>query len=285
MTAIFMLLLTALPYFFFVYIKKKLKWSFINPLLFAIAVDMAVLLSFKIDSKTYASGAKYVSLLLTPATIALAFPLYEELKTIKKDIVPILMSIVFGVFSSVLTVFVIYKIFVLEKVHFATLLPKSITTAIGIDVSRSMGGIVSITVFTIIFTGIFGAMVSDAVFKIMKIKSDVAKGVALGSASHAIGTAKANNMNELTGAASSMSLVISGILSVIILPFFVWFFVQARPWARSFLGNAHVLHIRSACLVGPLRPIITLATKNLFGDDSLTRVKLLRLMLEFSLQN
>lgn len=131
------------------------------------------------------------------------------------------MSIVFGVFSSVLTVFAIYKIFVLEKVHFATLLPKSITTAIGIDVSRSMGGIVSITVFTIIFTGIFGAMVSDAVFKIMKIKSDVAKGVALGSASHAIGTAKANNMNELTGAASSMSLVVSGILSVIILPFFV----------------------------------------------------------------
>lgn len=221
MTAILMLLLTALPYFFFVYIKKKLKCSFINPLLFAIAVDMAVLLSFKIDSKTYASGAKYVSLLLTPATIALAYPLYEELKTIKEDIVPILMSIVFGVFSSVLTVFVIYKIFMLEKVHFATLLPKSITTAIGIDVSRSMGGIVSITVFTIIFTGIFGAMVSDWVFKLMKIKSDIAKGVALGSASHAIGTAKANTMNEPTGAASSMSLVLSGILSVIILPFFV----------------------------------------------------------------
>lgn len=140
MTAILMLLLTALPYFFFVYVKKKTKWSFINPLLFAIAVDIAVLLSFKIDSKTYASGAKYVSLLLTPATIALAYPLYEELKTIKEDIVPILLSIVFGVFSSVLTVFVIYKIFVLEKVHFATLLPKSITTAIGIDVSRSMGG-------------------------------------------------------------------------------------------------------------------------------------------------
>ena len=221
MKAIIMLILTVAPYFFFVYIKKKLKWSFVNPLLFAIAVDMAILLSFNIDTKTYQSGAKYVSVLLTPATIALAFPLYEELKTIEKDIVPIALSIIFGVFSSLLTVFVIYKIFLLEKVHFITLMPKSITTAIGIDVSRSMGGIVSITVFTIIFTGIFGAMVSDAVFKLMKIKSDIAKGVALGSASHAIGTAKANNMNELCGAASSMSLVISGILSVIILPFFV----------------------------------------------------------------
>lgn len=221
MKAIIMLILTVAPYFFFVYIKKKLKWSFVNPLLFAIAVDMAVLLSFNIDTKTYQSGAKYVTMLLTPATIALAFPLYEELKTIEKDIVPIALSIIFGVFSSLLTVFVIYKIFLLEKVHFITLMPKSITTAIGIDVSRSMGGIVSITVFTIIFTGIFGAMVSDAVFKLMKIKSDIAKGVALGSASHAIGTAKANNMNELCGAASSMSLVISGILSVIILPFFV----------------------------------------------------------------
>lgn len=221
MKAIIMLILTVAPYFFFVYIKKKLKWSFVNPLLFAIAVDMAILLSFNIETKTYQSGAKYVSVLLTPATIALAFPLYEELKTIEKDIVPIALSIVFGVFSSLLTVFVIYKIFLLEKVHFITLMPKSITTAIGIDVSRSMGGIVSITVFTIIFTGIFGAMVSDAVFKLMKIKSDIAKGVALGSASHAIGTAKANNMNELCGAASSMSLVISGILSVIILPFFV----------------------------------------------------------------
>lgn len=221
MKAVIMLILTVAPYFFFVYIKKKLKWSFVNPLLFAIAVDMAILLSFNIDTKTYQSGAKYVSVLLTPATIALAFPLYEELKTIEKDIVPIALSIIFGVFSSLLTVFVIYKIFLLEKVHFITLMPKSITTAIGIDVSRSMGGIVSITVFTIIFTGIFGAMVSDAVFKLMKIKSDIAKGVALGSASHAIGTAKANNMNELCGAASSMSLVISGILSVIILPFFV----------------------------------------------------------------
>lgn len=221
MKAVIMLILTVAPYFFFVYIKKKLKWSFVNPLLFAIAVDMAVLLSFNIDTKTYQSGAKYVTMLLTPATIALAFPLYEELKTIEKDIVPIALSIIFGVFSSLLTVFVIYKIFLLEKVHFITLMPKSITTAIGIDVSRSMGGIVSITVFTIIFTGIFGAMVSDAVFKLMKIKSDIAKGVALGSASHAIGTAKANNMNELCGAASSMSLVISGILSVIILPFFV----------------------------------------------------------------
>lgn len=221
MKAIIMLILTVAPYFFFVYIKKKLKWSFVNPLLFAIAVDMAVLLSFNIDTKTYQSGAKYVTMLLTPATIALAFPLYEELKTIEKDIVPIALSIIFGVFSSLLTVFVIYKIFLLEKVHFITLMPKSITTAIGIDVSRSMGGIVSITVFTIIFTGIFGAMVSDAVFKLMKIKSDIAKGVTLGSASHAIGTAKANNMNELCGAASSMSLVISGILSVIILPLFI----------------------------------------------------------------
>lgn len=221
MKAVIMLILTVAPYFFFVYIKKKLKWSFVNPLLFAIAVDMAVLLSFNIDTKTYQSGAKYVTMLLTPATIALAFPLYEELKTIEKDIVPIALSIIFGVFSSLLTVFVIYKIFLLEKVHFITLMPKSITTAIGIDVSRSMGGIVSITVFTIIFTGIFGAIVSDAVFKLMKIKSDIAKGVALGSASHAIGTAKANNMNELCGAASSMSLVISGILSVIILPLFI----------------------------------------------------------------
>lgn len=218
MTALLMLILTVSPYFFFVYIKKKLVWSFVNPLLFGIIVDMCILLSFKIDTQSYTSGAKYVSFFLTPATIALAYPLYEELKTIKKDIVPILLSILFGVASSVFTVFVIYKLFSLEKIHFATLLPKSITTAIGIDVSKSLGGIVSITVFTIIFTGIFGAMLSDFIFKLIKIDSDIAKGVALGSASHAIGTAKANTMNELCGAASSMSLVLSGIISVIVLP-------------------------------------------------------------------
>lgn len=195
--------------------RRKWRSAILNPLLISIVIVIVVLLVFHVDYETYNEGAKYLSYLLTPATVCLAIPLYEQLEHLKKNVKAIAAGILSGVLSSLVSVLALSAVFGLSHEEYVTLLPKSITTAIGMGVSEELGGIVTITVAVIIVTGVLGNIIADLVCRLFRIQEPVAKGIAIGSASHAIGTAKALEMGEVEGAMSSLSIAVSGILTVI----------------------------------------------------------------------
>ena len=202
-------------YFIGALLKKKFRLGILNPLLISIIVTIAVLLIFKVDYKTYNEGAKYISYLLTPATVCLAVPLYEQFEQLKKNWKAVFSGIISGMLTSLCCIFLFAVVFDFDLQTYVTFLPKSITTAIGMGVSDELGGYVSVTVAVIIITGVLGNILADFVYKLFRIKDPIAKGVGLGSASHAIGTAKAMELGEVEGAMSSLSIVISGILTVL----------------------------------------------------------------------
>ena len=196
-------------------LNKKFKLPIFNPLLISIVIIILFLMMTGIDYEIYEEGAKYISYLLTPATVCLAIPLYEQITLLKKNYKAILLGILSGVLTSLLCVFIMAVILNLSHEEYVTLLPKSITTAIGIGVSEELGGYVTLTVAVIIITGILGNMIAETVCKVFKITEPIAKGVALGTASHAIGTARANEMGKTEGAISGLSIAVAGLLTVV----------------------------------------------------------------------
>ncbi len=196
-------------------LKKKWKLDLCNPLLIAVIIVILVLSVLKIDCRVYQQGAKYISFLLTPATICLAVPLYEQIELLKKNYIAVLLGIFSGVLSSLASIFILAVLFELDHASYVTLLPKSITTAIGMGVSEELGGYVSVTVAVIIVTGVIGNMFAETICRVFKIQDSIAKGIAIGTSSHAIGTAKAMELGEVEGAMSSLSIVVSGILTVL----------------------------------------------------------------------
>jgi predicted murein hydrolase (TIGR00659 family) len=176
---------------------------------------MAVLLIFGVDYESYNDGAKYLSYLLTPATVCLAIPLYQQLEMLKNNIKAILAGIFSGMLTSLVSVLLLALLFHFNHEQYVTLLPKSITTAIGMGVSEELGGIVTITVAVIIITGVLGNIMAETICKIFHIKDPVAKGIAIGTSSHAIGTVKAMEMGEIEGAMSSLAIVVCGLFTVI----------------------------------------------------------------------
>lgn len=199
-----------------VLIKKKLKLAIFNPLLISIALIIVFLLAFHIKYNVYESGAQYLSYFLTPATVALAVPLYEQIEPLKKNWEAIVAGILSGALTSALCVLAVALIFQLDHKQYVTLLPKSITTAIGMGLSEELGGIVTITVAVIVVTGVIGNMFAESICKLFHITDPVAKGIGIGSASHAMGTAKAMEMGEIEGAMSSLSIAVSGLLTVVV---------------------------------------------------------------------
>ena len=197
------------------FLKKKLGWPVLNPLLVSIILVIIALKGLGISYEVYNASAKYISYLLTPATVCLAVPLYEQLELLKKNWQAMLLGIGAGVLTSVVTVFVLAKLLGLNHQEYVTLLPKSITTAIGMGVSEELGGYVTITVAVIIITGVLGNILAELICKIFKIEHPIAKGLAIGSASHAIGTAKAMEMGEVEGAISSLAIAVAGVLTVV----------------------------------------------------------------------
>lgn len=196
-------------------IQKKIKRNFFNPLLFSILFVMGILFLCKIDYKAYQEGASYLSYLLTPATVCLAVPLYHQLELLKKNKAAILAGSIAGVLSSLCSILLLSFLLGLEHAQYVTLLPKSITTAIGMGVSEELGGIPNITASVIIITGIFGSVSAKGVCRIFRIKEPIAVGLAMGTAAHAVGTAKAMELGEIEGAMSSLAVVVSGLLTVV----------------------------------------------------------------------
>ncbi len=208
--------ISLIGYYIGVLLKKKFKSGILNPLLISIILVIIFLVVTKTEYQNFNASAKYLSWLLTPATVSLAIPLYTELDRLKKNIRAIAISITVGTVVSLLCILVMSMLFHLTHEQYVTFLPKSITTAIGMSVSEEMGGVVSITVAAIIVTGIFGNVAGETVFKIFRITEPVAKGLALGTSAHAIGTSKAMELGEVEGAMSSLSIVTAGILTVIL---------------------------------------------------------------------
>lgn len=215
--------LSLISYLIGMLLKKKFKLGIFNPLLIAIVVSIIVLLIGKVDYKVYNQGAKYLSWLLTPATVCLAIPLYEQWGLLKKNFKAVLLGLIAGVVTSLGTVYVLSLIMGLSHKDYVTLLPKSITTAIGMGVSEELGGYVTITVAVIVVTGVLGNMAGALVCKIFRITEPISKGLAFGSAAHAIGTAKAIEIGEVEGAMSSLAIAVSGILTVVLSSVFAYF--------------------------------------------------------------
>lgn len=211
----FGVMISVFTYLIGVKLKQRFKMAILNPLLIAIVLTSVVLLSLNISYESYNAGAKYLSYLLTPATVCLSISLYEQAELLKNNWKAVMVGIVSGVLTSLTCILVMCLLLKMGHAEYVTLLPKSITTAIGIGVSEELGGYATITASVIIITGILGNMMAEGVCKIFRIKHPIAKGIAIGTASHAIGTAKAMELGEIEGAMSSLSIAVSGLLTVV----------------------------------------------------------------------
>ena len=170
------------------------------------------------DYDTYNNSASYLSWLLTPATVCLAIPLYKQLRLLKEHGAAVAAGIAAGVAASAVSIFLLCRVMGLTHLHYVTLLPKSITTAIGMGVSEEAGGLVTLTVISIAVTGLTGNIIGETVLRLAGIRHPVAKGLALGTSAHAVGTAKALEMGEVEGAMSSLSIAVAGLLTGIVVP-------------------------------------------------------------------
>ncbi len=199
-------------------VREKWKLPIFNPLLIAMLIVIAVLFLCDIDYETYHQGAQYITFLLTPATICLAVPLYRQIEVLKKNVAAIVISILCGCIAHVLIVLGIAVLFGVEDILILSILPKSVTTPIAIGISEEIGGIQAVTVVGVCTAGILGSVVGPTIFKWCKVTEPVAQGLGMGAPSHAIGTSKALEMGEIQGAMSSLAIVVTGILTVIIVP-------------------------------------------------------------------
>ena len=216
--SLFPLVLTLGSYQIGLWCQKKTRSTLCNPLLIASVLSIGVLLLFHIDPKVYQAGTAGISWLLTPATVCLAVPLYEQLKVLKSHLAAILTGIAAGVFTSLLSIFLLCRVFSLDNVITLSMLPKSITTAIGLALAESGGGIPALTSAAIIITGILGNLTGSFLCKLLKITDPIAQGVGFGTACHVIGTSRASEIDPLAGAVSSLSLAVAGILTALVFP-------------------------------------------------------------------
>ncbi len=216
--SLFGILITLVAFQIGIYISKKIKLPIFNPILIALALIISGLLIFDIDYEVYNNGGKIINSFLGPATVVLAVPLYKQLNLLKKNLVPILVGVIVGSTTSIVSVIILGKLLGVDKQLIISLIPKSVTTPIGVELSNSLGGIQSITIVAIVITGITGAVVATTINKYLKVKSKIAIGVGIGTSSHALGTTKAFEIGEAQGAMSSLSIGIAGLITVLIAP-------------------------------------------------------------------
>ena len=207
------------------FLNKKTKISLLNPLLVATVFIIFILVVFQIDVETYNIGGDYISFFLGPATVILAVPLYEQMERLKSNWFSILAGIFIGSLSCMLFVIFLSGIFGLTKEILLSVIPKSITTPMGIELSKSFGGNAGITVASIMVTGLTGAVITPLICKIFRIKDKIAKGIAFGTAAHAVGTSRALEEGEIEGAMSSLSIGIAGIWTSLLAPVLVRIFL------------------------------------------------------------
>jgi predicted murein hydrolase (TIGR00659 family) len=205
-------------------INRRWPSPFTTPLFLATVFIIIVLLETGISYTDYNSGAQYITYFLVPLTVSLAVPMYKQLPLLKRHVLPILLAILIGVVCSVLTVIFICIFFGLGDIIARSLVSISVTTAIAIGITEKMGGVVALTVSSVIVTGILGASISDVVCNKIGLRGAIARGLAIGNASHAAGTTKAMQMGPVEGALSSLAIVLSGLMTAVVAPLAIWIF-------------------------------------------------------------
>ena len=216
---VFGVIISLIAYEIGIYIKKRGKLSIFNPLLIAIVIIILFLTKFHITYTDYNNGGQIISFFLFPATVALALPMYKKFALFKVNAIPILVGIFSGAISGFICIVFLSKLFRLTNVLTESLIPKSITTPIGVALSKQLGGFTAITVVAIIMTGIIGSIVGPFLYKVLRIKDKVALGIAMGASAHALGTARSMEIGEIEGAMSGITMAISGIVAVLLYPF------------------------------------------------------------------
>lgn len=197
-------------------LQKKLKSPLCNPLLFAILVIVLILLLFDIPYDSYNNGGAIINMFLAPATACLAVSIYTKLQLLKENAIPILVGCTVGSLTSMGSVYLLCRLFGLDASMTASLLPKSITTPIAVEVCQTHGGIIPVTVIAVIFTGILGSILAPYLIRIFRVKNPITAGLSIGACSHAVGTSKAIELGETEGAMSGLAIGVCGILTVII---------------------------------------------------------------------
>ena len=199
--------------------QKKWKLAILNPIVVSAAVIILLLHVLDIPNEVYQAGCSAMTFLLTPATICLAISFYDQFNALKAHLPAVAAGVLVGTVASLGSIWMMARIFGLDQALTASLLPKSVTTAIGMALSQEIGGIGAITTAAIIITGILGNIAGPAMCKLFRLEDEISRGVAFGTAAHVIGTAKAAELGKMTGAVSSLSLTLAGLITCLIMSF------------------------------------------------------------------
>lgn len=223
-TPIFGFALTVIAFQVGLYINRKVRNAIFNPLIIAITLIMIVLISLDIDYEIYNKGGSIVTFFINPTTVVLALPLYKQLNKLKGRGITITIGIAAGTIASFISVIYLGKLFGISETITLSLVPKSATTAISKEISSQIGGIPALTIAATSITGIIGYLMGPGIFKILGINDEVAIGIALGTASHAMGTAKAMEIGEVEGGMASLAIGVAGLMVVLITPLMIKLF-------------------------------------------------------------
>jgi len=219
-TPFFGLAISVLCWYFAGWLQRKTKLLVCNPVLVTALLVIAVLLMFDIPLDNYNAGGSIIKLMLGPATAVLALNIYQQRTVLKKHFLPVVLGCFAGSLVSILFVLLLCKLFQADAALSASMLPKSVTTAIALGISENAGGIPGLTAAAVVITGVEGAMLAPLFAKVFHITDPVAEGVAIGSCSHAIGTSKAMEIGALQGAMSSIAICVCGIMTSVLVMFF-----------------------------------------------------------------
>lgn len=222
-SAFFGLSLTVLAYWIGVTLQKKSGLVICNHMIIAAGLIVLTLKLLGVSYEQYYVGGSIVNMLLGPATACMALAIYQKRALLKENWLPVLLGCLVGAVTTVVTVLVMSRMFGLSREMTVSLLPKSVTTPIASAISESHGGIVSITVAAVIFTGILGNLTAPFLVKLFRVKDPMAAGLGIGACSHGMGTAKALEMGKTEGAMSGLAIGICGIVTSILALFFEWF--------------------------------------------------------------
>ncbi|WP_432362659.1 LrgB family protein [Sporosarcina sp. UB5] len=222
--AFFMILLTFIAYLAMSKLYKRYSYSFFIPVLTATTIIIIILSLLQIPYESYMVGGQWISSFLGPSVVALAYPLYRQRRFLLDHLLPIAGGVLVGAVSGMVSVALLAKLFGVKHSLALSLIPKSLTTPVAIDVANELGGNASLAVVGVMIAGIFGAIAAPTIFKLLRVHSPLGRGIALGSASHAVGTAKAAEYGELTFSMSSVTMALSAIIGSILGPIVVWMF-------------------------------------------------------------
>ncbi len=218
-TPLFGVTISIITYFLARFISQRLRMPILNPLLLAIAAIIFILKTFNIDLETYNLGGNIITFFLAPATIALAVPLYKQWDVFKNNYLIIISGVLVGVLTGVFSTIIMGKLFNFDKLLITSLIPKNTTTPIAIEIANMLGTNASLAVTFVILSGTLGYVIGEDVLKTFNINNNIAKGIALGTASHVMGTTKAMELGDIEGAMSSIAITLAGIITIILVPF------------------------------------------------------------------